>query len=195
MLKEPNINLDLLKSGDEQAFEHLYKHYFNALYFFAIQYIDKKAEAENLVQETYLALWLNKECISGNSIASIRSWLFTTLKNKCINHLEKEQNRYQFNNYKRSMHLTNIDILGQMHISEVTFDEIENLLMQALEQMPEQSRKVFELSRFNGLKNKAIADELNISVKAVEANMTRALKLLRIHLKDYLPLCFFIGLI
>jgi len=67
--------------------------------------------------------------------------------------------------------------------------------MQALEQMPEQSRKVFELSRFNGLKNKAIADELNISVKAVEANMTRALKLLRIHLKDYLPLCFFIGLI
>ena len=76
-----------------------------------------------------------------------------------------------------------------MQISELTFVEIENLLCKALEEMPGQCRKVFEMSRFSGLKNKVIAKELDISVKAVESNITRALKALRIYLKDYLPLC------
>ncbi|MCU4156191.1 RNA polymerase sigma-70 factor [Carboxylicivirga sp. A043] len=190
-----HINIELIRSGDEGAFEKVYKQYFSSLYFFAIQYVDKKSEAENLVQETFLSLWVNKESITGQSNNTIKSWLYTTLKNKCLNYLEKESNKRQYTNYQRQKHEADIDILGQMQISDVTFDEIEQLLHKALDEMPEQCRRVFELSRFNGLKNKEIALELNISIKAVEANMTRALKSLRIHLKDYLPLCILLGLI
>ncbi|MCG8578692.1 MAG: RNA polymerase sigma-70 factor [Bacteroidales bacterium] len=193
-LIQQHIDVKLIRSGDEGAFEKVYTAFFNSLYFFAIQYVDKKAEAENLVQETFLSLWLNKESISGQSSGSVKSWLYTTLKNKCLNYLEKESNKHQYNNYQRQKQKVDIDILEQMQISDVTFTEIEKLLFEALEQMPEQCRRVFELSRFNGMKNKEIATELNISLKAVEANMTRALKALRIHLKDYLPLCFLLGL-
>ncbi|WP_430817749.1 RNA polymerase sigma-70 factor [Carboxylicivirga sp. RSCT41] len=194
-LVQHHIDADLIRSGDEEAFERVYKTFFNSLYFFAIQYVDKKAEAENLVQETFLSLWLKKESIEGQSSGSVRSWLYTTLKNKCLNHLEKESNKHQYNIYERQKQKVNIDILEQMQISDVTFTEIEKLLYEALEEMPEQCRRVFELSRFKGMKNKEIAHELDISLKAVEANMTRALKALRIHLKDYLPLCFLMGLI
>ncbi len=190
-----HINIQQIRSGDEGAFEKVYNHFYSPLYFFAIQYVDKKAEAENLVQETFLSLWVNKESISGESNHSVKSWLYTTLKNKCLNYLEKESNKRQYNNYQRQKHEADMDILGQMQISDVTFDEIERLLYETLLQMPDQCRKVFELSRFKGLKNKEIAEELNISVKAVEANMTRALKALRVHLKDYLPLCILLGII
>lgn len=193
MLQLRDRDIELLKAGHEPAFEKVYKGFFNALYFFAIQYIDKEAEAENLVQETFMALWLNKEGLSCATSASVKSWLYTTLKNKCINHLEKENTKILYNHYQLNINKAHIDIL-QTDISEVTFIEVEQLLFKALEQMPEQCRKVFELSRFKGMKNKTIADELGITVKAVEANITRALKTLRIHLKDYLPFCFLMGI-
>ncbi len=193
MLQLQNSDIKLLKSGHEPTFEKVYKSFYNALYFFAIQYIDKGADAENLVQETFMALWVNKENLSCESPASIRSWLYTSLKNKCLNQIEKENNKKLYSNYQLIKNQAHIDIL-QMDISEVTFDEIEQLLLNALEQMPEQCRRVFELSRFQGMQNKAIAQDLEISVKAVEANITRALKTLRIHLKDYLTICFLIGI-
>ncbi|MBR8536342.1 RNA polymerase sigma-70 factor [Carboxylicivirga sediminis] len=190
-----DIDMGLLKSGHEATFEQVYNAYYSSLNFFANQYIDKNADAENLVQETFLALWMYKENLSGNTPGSIKAWLYTTLKNKCLNHLEKESHKLNYNNHQLHQYKIDIDILGHMEISEVTFDEIERLLYQALEQMPEQCRRVFELSRFKNLKNKEIADSLHISIKAVEANITRALKHLRIHLKDYLPLCILLGLL
>ncbi len=195
MQHQPDINIALLKSGHEPSFEQVYTTYYNALFFFAHQYIDKKADAENLVQETFLALWLYKENLSCNSSGSIKAWLYTTLKNKCLNYLEKETHKLNYNKHQLHKCKIDIDILGQMEISEVTFYEIEQLLYNALEQMPEQCRRVFEMSRFNGMKNKEIASRLNISTKAVEGNMTRALKHLRVQLKDYLPVCILLGLL
>ncbi len=188
------IDIALLKDGDEKTFEHIYKVYFNALFFFAIQYVNKNAEAENLVQETFLALWMNKESFIGSRENSVKAWLFNTIKNKCLNHLEKEASENRYNDYHLFQYQSDIAGLKQMQISEVTFSEIESLLHKALEMMPDQSRRVFEMSRFKGFKNKAIAEELSISVKAVESNITRALKVLRICLKDYLPLCILLGI-
>jgi len=188
MQKLQSINIALLKQGDDKTFEQVYKMYFNALYFFAIQYLKKEPEAENLVQETFMALWVNKESFSGDHDNSIKAWLFNTLKNKCLNALDKEVHKQRYTNDYRCRYAVDINCLKHMQISEVTFSEIEDLLRKALVLMPDQCRKVFEMSRFGGMRNKAIANELNISTKAVEANMTRALKLLRIHLKDYLVL-------
>ncbi|WP_430810463.1 MULTISPECIES: RNA polymerase sigma-70 factor [unclassified Carboxylicivirga] len=193
MLVLQTIDIDRLKSGDEQAFEVLYKASFNALFFFAIQYVNSDAEAENLVQETFLALWTNKENLSCVNTASIKSWLYTSLKNKCINHLERENTKRHYTEYQIRQNQIHIEVLDQLDLSDVAFDEIQHLLKKSLEQMPSQCRKVFELSRFQGLRNKAIAKQLNISVKAVEANITRALKLLRVQLKDYIDVCCLLG--
>jgi len=188
-------DIALLNSGDEKTFEHIYKAHYKALFFFANQYVKKESEAENLVQETYLALWLNKESIIGTRSNAVKAWLFNTIKNKCLNHLEREANQTKYKDYR--MYRYQIDALGlkEMHISELTFSEIEELLTKALDEMPDQCRRVFEMSRYKGLANKVIAKELNITIKAVEANMTRALKALRLGLKDYLPLCFLLGIL
>ena len=77
--------IELLKKGDQSVFEKLYKQFFNGLYFFAIQYIDDKNDAENMVQETFMSLWINRENLHGKRDNSIKSWLYNTIKNKCIN--------------------------------------------------------------------------------------------------------------
>lgn len=188
-----STHIESVIQGNSNAFEQLYKSYFNPLFFFAIQYLKETSDAENLVQETFLAFWINRENFKSTSEASVKAWLYNTLKNKCLNHLDKESNKFRYTDYLRY----NLDcsVLKEYEISEVTFNEIETLLEEALELMTPQCRKVFEMSRFQGLKNKEIADKMGITVKAVEGNMTRALKLLKTHLHDYLSLCIILNLL
>ncbi len=181
-------NIKKLKEGDHLVFEKIFKHYYNALFFFAGKYIQDEDDAENLVQETFMSLWLNRKNILSDSESSIRSWLYNTLKNKCLNFLEKDLSRKKYNDYVRTRQMLNISVLKDFEIDDVLFHEVYEILNKALEQMPSQSKAVFEMSRLKGMKNKEIAETLGITVKAVEANMTRALKLLRSHFSDYLPL-------
>lgn len=186
-------NITSIKQGNNLAFEQLYKSYYNPLFFFAIQYLKEDGDAENMVQETFLAFWLNRENFNGTNESSVRAWLYNTIKNKCLNYLDKENNKYKYVNHQRQA--LDLAVLKELEISEVTFNEIESLLQEALELMTPQCRRVFELSRFKGLKNKDIAEEMNITVKAVEGNMTRALKLLKTHLHDYLTLCIILNIL
>ncbi len=188
-------DIELFKKGDSKVFEKLYKQFFNSLFFFANQYVDDGGDAENMVQETYLAFWVGRENFLGNSEASVKSWLYNTLKNKCLNHLDREANRNKYSDYIKKRYLLDISVLTELEISDVSFNEISELLNKALEEMSPQSRKVFELSRIEGLKNREIAEELNITVKAVEANMSRALKLLKAHLHDYLAVLVILKII
>jgi RNA polymerase sigma-70 factor (ECF subfamily) len=194
MTENQTIDIPLLRQGDQGAFELLYKKYFNALFFFAQQYLKEESEAENMVQESYLSFWLNRQSFQGSNEASAKAWLYNTLKNKCLNHLERELNRTKYMDAEKQKTQLDIGALNDLEISEITFNEINELLHKALKEMPPQCSKVFQLSRFKGLKNKEIANELNISVKAVEANMTRALKLLKVHLGDYMSLLFVLQL-
>lgn len=186
-------DISSIKQGNNLAFEKLYKSYYNPLFFFAIQYLKEDGDAENMVQETFLAFWLNRENFNGTNETSVRAWLYNTIKNKCLNYLDKENNKHKYVNHQRQA--LDLEVLKELEISEVTFNEIESLLQEALELMTPQCRRVFELSRFKGLKNKDIAEEMNITVKAVEGNMTRALKLLKTHLHDYLPLCIILNIL
>ncbi|NPA36785.1 MAG: RNA polymerase sigma-70 factor [Chlorobi bacterium] len=180
--------IKLLQKGDHQVFEKIFKRYYNALFFFAVHYVKYESDAENLVQETFLSLWENRKTIQGASEYSLKAWLYNTIKNKCLNFLEKEASKKKYSEYLQKKFLLDIYVLKDFDIDEVVFDELTGLLNKAIESLPAQSRAVFEMNRLKGMKNKEIAEELGISVKAVEANMTRALKLLRTHLKDYLTL-------
>ena len=166
---------------DEIAFRTLFFKFFSPLCVFAHRYIDRWETCEDIVQETFFKIWKNRKNIEINT--SSRNFLITSVKNTCIDFLRKqetEQNWQQKEIENNTSWYTSGDIYSTI--------ELEQMLSAALAKLPDNIRIVFEKNRFEGMTYTEIAAEHNISVKTVEAYMTKALKHLRVELKDYLPL-------
>lgn len=165
---------------DETAFRTLFFQFFSPLCVFAHRYIENWETCKDIVQETFLKIWKNRKNIEINT--SCRNFLITSVKNSCIDHLRKKESELDWQQ-KNSVAI-------QSHSSEDVYTtiELEQMLNTALSKLPETVRIVFEKNRFGGKTYNEIAIEHNISIKTVEAYMTKALKHLRIELKDYLPL-------
>ena len=173
--------LEEMKAGKEYAFDFFFNYYYPGLCVYAQNLSSiSEEEAKNLVQDVFLKFWNHRKKI--NIRNSVRSYLFTSIKNKCIDHLKQEKKSFNLNE----------DFIAETK-SDVTFEtfvlkELEDLFEASLNKLPERCREIFELSRFEGLKNKEIAAKLNLSEKTVENQMTKALRILKKELKDYLPL-------
>lgn len=166
---------------DEIAFRTLFFQFFSPLCVFAHRYVDSWENCEDIVQETFFKIWKNRKYIEINT--SSRNFLITSVKNSCIDFLRKqetEQNWQQKEIENNTSWHTSGDIYSTI--------ELEQMLAAALAKLPDNIRIVFEKNRFEGMTYAEIATEHNISVKTVEAYMTKALKHLRVELKDYLPL-------
>lgn len=166
---------------DEIAFRTLFFQFFSPLCVFAHRYIDSWETCEDIVQETFFKIWKNRKNIVINT--SSRNFLITSVKNTCIDYLRKqetEQNWQQKEIENNTSWYTSGDIYSTI--------ELEQMLSAALAKLPDNIRIVFEKNRFEGMTYSQIAAEHNISVKTVESYITKALKHLRIELKDYLPL-------
>lgn len=166
---------------DEIAFRTLFFQFFSPLCVFAHRYVDSWENCEDIVQETFFKIWKNRKNIEINT--SSRNFLITSVKNSCIDFLRKqetEQNWQQKEIENNTSWHTSGDIYSTI--------ELEQMLAAALAKLPDNIRIVFEKNRFEGMTYAEIATEHNISVKTVEAYMTKALKHLRVELKDYLPL-------
>lgn len=166
---------------DEIAFRTLFFQFFSPLCVFAHRYIDSWESCEDIVQETFFKIWKNRKNIEINT--SSRNFLITSVKNSCIDFLRKqetEQSWQQKEIENNASSYTSGDIYSTI--------ELEQMLTAALAKLPDNIRIVFEKNRFEGMTYAEIASEHNISVKTVEAYMTKALKHLRVELKDYLPL-------
>ncbi|MDO9340973.1 MAG: RNA polymerase sigma-70 factor [Bacteroidales bacterium] len=178
-----------IKLGDEQAFELLFRKYYVRLCSFANKFLNDPDQAKEIVQEVFVKIWERRKDIDPED--SLKSYLFKVAQNLSINKLrrKKVESRYT-------------EIYKLVYIEQQEFSAHESLLARELEEniacsigkLPAECRKVFELSRIEGLKYKEIADTLHISVKTVEAQMSKALRFLRIELSDYLTL-FLIALI
>ena len=165
---------------DEIAFRTLFFQFFSPLCVFAHRYVDNWETCEDIVQETFFKIWKNRKNIEINT--SSRNFLITSVKNSCIDFLRKqetEQNWQQREIENNTSWYTSGDIYSTI--------ELEQMLSVALAKLPDNIRIVFEKNRFDGMTYAEIATEHNISVKTVEAYMTKALKHLRVELKDYLP--------
>ncbi|MDR2948242.1 MAG: RNA polymerase sigma-70 factor [Prevotella sp.] len=165
---------------DEEAFRSLFFEFFSSLCVFAHRYVEDWDTCEDLVQDTFFKIWKNRKSIEINT--SSRNFLITSVRNSCIDYLRKQDSAraWQEKEIKDKTEYTSDDLYS--HI------ELEQMLTAALSKLPENIRAVFEMNRFEGKTYKEIAEEKNISVKTVEAHMTKALKVLRVELKDYLPL-------
>lgn len=166
---------------DETAFRTLFFQFFSPLCVFAHRYVDNWETCEDVVQETFLKIWKNRKSIEINT--SSRNFLITSVKNSCIDFLRKQETEQ---NWQQRV----IENNPSWYISGDIYStiELEQMLSAALAKLPENIRTVFEKNRFDGMTYAEIATEHNISVKTVEAYMTKALKHLRVELKDYLPL-------
>ena len=183
-----------LKEGDKAAFKHFYESFFLRLERFACQYVIDRHVANDLVQNVFVILWEKRESLRED--ASLANFLFTLTRNQCLNYLNhvkiekrylqetQEKNEREFRLNKCALEFFDYDSLQEK--------ELRNMIQKAIEELPEVNRGVFLMNRKEGFTYNEIASKLNISAKTVEKRMSKALALLRISLKEYYFLIFFL---
>jgi len=173
--------------GNEKSFEYFFNKHHSHILGFCIQFIYDKSQSSNITQEAFLNLWLNRAKIE--KINGIESFLYTFAKSKCLNTIRhnKVKERFKSKTLNEKQRALDLDVLNAINFDNLTLMELEKLITDSIKDLPEKTRIIFLKKRFESKKNKEIADELNITLKTVEAHMTKALKILRVKLSDYLP--------
>lgn len=168
-----------LKKGNTSSYKLLYTKYAPRLFAFSMKYISSREDAEEIVQEVFLRIWEKKENVDEN--LSFSSYVFQAAKHRIYNGFRKRVNEQAYLDF-----LTNMEP-GSHNFTELDTDyrDIKDKANKAIATMPPKRREIFQLSREEGLKNKEIAEQLQISIKTVENQMGQALKFLREELKDY----------
>ena len=170
----------------EQEFKQTFNLYYPRLLRFAKEYVGDKYEAENIVQDVFLKLWEKRASLPMD--INLNAYLLTMVKNHCLDFLKHKQviERYSINRQSVQQQETvfNYYAVSKFEPEQIDIETLERLAEKAIGELPEQCRKVFELSRYDGLKYREIAEKLGISVKTVETHISNALKILRVTLKD-----------
>lgn len=182
-----NEMIALLNKKQEAAFEIMFKLYYPRLVWFAKEYVPYQ-DAKSLVQDAFITFWERNPIVSNES--QLQSYIYTLVKNNCLMFLRHEKVKKGFADETgvKMQNQVYQSALEQLNTSEMVFQEIETIIEKTLAALPPRCRQVFILSRLEGKKNHEVAKELNISVKAVEAQITKALKVFKDTLKDFLPL-------
>ena len=174
---EKNL-LQNLKNGDSKAFDEIFRTHYQVLCRFSMKIVKEKENAEEIVQDLFFHLWEKRSTLSIN--ISLKSYLFRSVYNNSVR-LTKFTNLHDIIDEKQnSVNEEFTDLLEQT--------EIETKIYKTIDELPEQCRKIFNMSRFEELKYREIAEKLNISIKTVETQMSRALKYLTTNLKHLIKL-------
>jgi RNA polymerase sigma-70 factor (ECF subfamily) len=174
-------------------FHALYDTWYKKSFAFAKSYVQDDMIAEDIVSESIVKLW---KLMQEKEIEHPQGFLLTLLKNKTLDYLKRETVRKVAEeelaeSYNHEMQLR-ISTLEACNPEEMFLTEIKEIIAQTLNSLPEQTRIIFEMSRYDGLPVKEIAKRNGITPKAVEYHITRSLKVLRKNLKDYLPFVIFL---
>lgn len=176
-----------LIGGDESVFENIFNSLYTPLVFFAKEYVVSEDQAREIVQEAFIRLWENRQSLSPDT--NMKVYLFVITRNLCINHLDHLRVGQKFKRMKEQDILSrelNAMAISDPSAEHLILSELEAQIEKLIEELPEQNKRVFKMHRFEQMKYSEIARELNISVKAVEAHISRALRHLKKHLRDYL---------
>lgn len=162
-----------------QIFNFLFTTYYKQLCIYAYHYVHDMESAKELVQEAYIKLW--GKILSNDDYSLLKSFLYTMVRNAAIDHLRHSKTHSEYEQ----------KILAYSNEEYSTFDdiiinELEEKITDAIEKLPPQCRKIFQMNRLENKKYKEIAEELQISVKTVEAQISKALLFLKSELKNLL---------
>lgn len=167
---------------DEASFGEMYTTHFRGMYSYAYTILKDGEQAEEMVQSVFVKLWERKNDLQVES--SLKSYLYRMVHNDCMNMLKHETVKAKFVKEKMYAMQNENESAGK----KIQATELEAKLKEALRELPEQCRTIFQLSRFEDLKYREIASQLGIAEKTVENQMGKALKLLRLKLVDFLTL-------
>ncbi len=174
--------------GNEETYISLFREYYIPLCSYSRRYVGRKDVAEEIVSDTFMRIWENRKSLQINT--SVKSYLFQAVCNNSLLYLRKLKKDQLLQEYFGSTSSENIafyTLSEEMDEQSLTMENIYSTIEEAVVQLPGQQQKVFRLKRFEGKKNKEIADELGISVKTVEMHLAKATLAVRQKLKDYLP--------
>lgn len=173
-------------------FNSIYTTYYRKAFLFTLSYVHNDLVAEDIVSEAIIYLW---ELSKKQEIPSIEAILITYIRSKSLNylkHLQIQENVFQTLQDKGRRELEiRISTLEACDPEEVLSEELRLKAKSLIENMPEQTQRIFIMSRLEGKSHKTIAEELGITVKGVEYHLSKAVKILRDNLKDYVPFLFF----
>jgi len=175
-----NILLSEIKKDNLNAFDILFKKYYTGLCAFAMQYVGRE-DAEEVVQDSMVWLWENREYLEIDM--ALKPYLFSMIKNKSLTLIAR-------NKVKERVHFLIVEKL-RLNTDYTDFyiiEELSNKIEKAISDLPDSYREALEMNRFQGKTYKEIAETLNISSKTVDYRIQKALKFLKVKLKDYLPL-------
>jgi RNA polymerase sigma-70 factor, ECF subfamily len=167
---------------NEQTLKTLFNDHFIDLCRFAVSYVKQDEVAKEIVQDAFVSLWEKRNSIDLSK--PVKSYLSSTVRNKCLNHLR--------DNKKFSSDLLALEKLsedaGYDQPDKLIEKEMTEKIAAGIAELPEKCREIFVLNRYENLRYQQIADKLQISVKTVETQMSKALQHMRIRLAEYLPL-------
>lgn len=177
-----------LAKGDELAFEKLYKLYFPRLYTFSLKIINDSALAKDVVQNVFIKIW---ETRTSFSFDNPEAFVYKMVRNASLNyirHLKVVDNlKSRVKDQYLGEELYYIDMVGDEPYILIE-KELQEKIFEVMNSLPDKCLAVFRMSRIEGLKNREIADQLEISIKSVEKHISKAMQIYRDNFADYLPL-------
>lgn len=183
-----------LKTKKPLSFNQLYQDYHPQFVRFANTYVRDNIIAEDVATEAIIYYWENRLTLKPES--NVAAYILTVIKHKCLNHLRHMQIREEYSenmqSYMQWELTTRISTLEACDPNELFAAEIQEIVRRTLKGLPEQTKKIFLLSRYENKSHKEIAEQFQISTKGVEFHINKALKALRISLKDYFPLFIYL---
>lgn len=173
--------MEALRQGDEQVFETIFRTYYERLCNYANTILNDMDEAEEMVQGAFLTVWEKHDTLEIHT--SVKSYLYRAVHNSCLNRVKHYKVRKTYGDSVKNQ----TELLHDDASQDLIGSELDAIVANAIDSLPDQCKLVFKLSRFENLTYAEIAEQLGISVKTVENHMVKALKVLREKLKDYLP--------
>lgn len=176
-LQQPDVEIiKAIGKGNTAAFQQVFNAYYESLCRYAFTILKDSDEVEDIVQSLFLKIWEKRERLDIKN--TIRSYLFKAVYHQCLNQLEHRTVKL-----KHQMHTTH-EMQAESQLPDTFPHELEENIIAAINGLPAQCRSIFMMSRYGELRYAEIARKLNISVNTVENQISKALKILRLKLRD-----------
>lgn len=190
-MNDVEIDIDFLlkqvtEHDDQEAFRHLFNYMYPPLVIFSKRYISSLAEREDIIQNVFCSIWINRKKINCNS--SAKGYLVICAKNHCMNYLDKERTAENYEIYLKSR----TPLYEEGNEKLYFLRELEQLLEELLSKLPEKQRLAFELTHLENKKKQEVAEQLNISTRTIERYNNQTIEYLKKHLKGYFYILFFL---